>query len=160
MRLVPLALLPLAACWVGAPPPQAPPPEAAAAPAQVGPPPGAEVHRSQWRGTYTCAQGATAVELSVEQRCGAVGCQVAAVFEFGPLAENPSVPHGSYRMLGEITTDGDGNAVLTLRPEAWIDEPDGYMMVGLTATSDHDQRLLHGHMDNPSCGEISLDRVE
>lgn len=155
----PVWLVLLAACWTQPPPPQAPAVENSA-PAESAPAPADEIRRSEWRGTYTCAQGLTALHLTLEQRCAAAGCQVGGVFEFGPVAENPSVAHGSYHVIGEISPGPGGEAVLTLRPDAWIDQPPGYIMVGLTATTDHDQRLLHGQIDDTACGELSLDRVQ
>ncbi len=153
-----VALFGLAACWVQ-PVPQAP--VANQAPPPSSPPPrGATVNKSEWQGTYVCAQGPTSLHLAIEQRCVASGCEVSAVFEFGPSPQNPTVPHGSYRMRGDLNENERGEPILTLHPEAWIEQPSQYMMVGLTATSDAAQQNLRGRIDNPSCGELSLQRVQ
>jgi hypothetical protein len=152
-----LLLACVAACYVQ-PAPQAP--VANQAPAPSPPPAGATVNKSEWQGTYACAQGVTAVRLAIEQRCVASGCEVGAVFDFGPTAQNQSVPHGSYRLRGEIDQNDHGEPVLTLKPEAWIEQPPNYFMVGLTATSDASQQTMHGRIDNPSCGELSLQRTQ
>ena len=156
MKLVLLAGL--SACWVQPAQPgpvynQAPPP-------QQGPPPGATVNKSEWQGSYACAQGATALHLSIEQRCVAQGCEVGAVFEFGPLPQNPGVAHGSYRMRGNISENERGEPVLTLKPDGWIEQPPNYFMVGLVATSDAAQQNMRGRIENSSCGELNLQRVQ
>lgn len=147
----------LAGCWVQ---PAQPAPYRPAPVVQQPPPPGATVNKSEWQGQYVCAQGPTALDLKIEQRCVASGCEVSAIFEFGPLPANPSVPHGSYRMRGDVNQNERGEPVLTLRPDAWIEQPGNYMMVGLTATSDAGQQNMVGRIDNQSCGELSLQRVQ
>jgi hypothetical protein len=154
-----LALLAgMSACWVQ--PAQQRPVYNQAPPPSSAPPAGATVNKSEWQGTYVCAQGPTALRLAIEQRCVASGCEVGAVFEFGPAPQNPGIPHGSYRMRGEINENDHGEPVLTLHPEAWIEQPANYMMVGLSATSDAAQQNMRGRIDNPSCGELSLQRVQ
>lgn len=152
-----MLLLVLAGCWVQ---PVQPVANRPAPVANQPPPPGATVNKSVWQGQYVCAQGPTALTLNIEQRCVASGCEVSAVFEFGPLPANPSVPHGSYRMRGDVNQNDRGEAVLVLRPEQWIEQPANYMMVGLTATSDAGQQNMQGHIDNQACGEVSLQRVQ
>jgi len=156
MRALLLALL--SACFVQ-PPPQAPianQPQ----PQQPPPPPGATVNKSEWQGTYVCSQGVTAVKLAIEQRCVGSGCEVGAVFDFGPTPENPKVPRGSYRLRGDVSENDHGEPVLTLKPDSWIEQPPNYFMVGLVATSDASQTTMHGKIDNPSCGELSLQRTQ
>jgi hypothetical protein len=158
LRLCLLATL--SACWVqpvqqrpvyNQPPPQQ---------TQLPPPAGATVNKSEWQGTYVCAQGATSLHLAIEQRCVASGCEVGAVFEFGPSPQNPNVAHGSYRMRGAVNENERGEPVLTLQPDSWIEQPPNYMMVGLSATSDAGQQNMRGRIDNPSCGELVLQRVQ
>lgn len=150
-------LVTLAACWVQ---PVGPVANRPAPVANQPPPPGATVNKSVWQGQYVCAQGPTALTLDIEQRCVASGCEVSAVFEFGPLPANPSVPHGSYRMRGDVNQNDRGEAVLVLRPEQWIEQPANYIMVGLTATSDVGQQNMQGHIDNQACGDVTLQRVQ
>ena len=110
--------------------------------------------RSKWQGTYVCAQGVTGVNLTIDERCRGDTCTLAAIFEFGEVKENPGVPHGSYKMIGE-----SHGLVYTLKPDAWIERPDGYIMVGLTATKDPEQHTMTGRIDNESCGDIALKNV-
>lgn len=156
MRALLLAFV--SACWVQ-PAPQAPVANQAPPPQQP-PPAGATVNKSEWEGTYVCAQGVTAVKLAIEQRCVASGCEVAAVFDFGPTPQNQKVPHGAYRLRGDVNENERGEPVLTLKPDAWIEQPPNYFMVGLTATTDASQQTMHGRIDNPSCGELSLQRTQ
>jgi hypothetical protein len=134
----------LAGCWVDAQPrvETAPPPRKP--PIVVAPRP----QRAIWRGYYTCAQGVTALELTIVTRGG----DATAVFSFGPIDANPTVPHGSYSMVGTARDDG-GKLAYQLEPDAWIEQPTGYIMVGLHAAS-ADRVHLHGRVDHASCGAL------
>ncbi len=146
-----IAAVALAACWL-----DAQPRVAVAPPARV-PPHVVVVPRPQrmiWRGYYTCAQGVTAVELTVVARGG----DVTAVFAFGPIDSNPTVPHGAYSMAGTVRDDG-ASLIYTLEPDAWIDEPPGYIMVGLRAASS-DRVHLHGRVNHASCGALEATLAE
>ncbi|HTR51122.1 MAG TPA: hypothetical protein VMJ10_10485 [Kofleriaceae bacterium] len=114
----------------------------------------AKAEHSKWQGTYTCAQGLTGVNLTIDAHCKDDTCALVAIFEFGEIKENPGVPHGSFRMVGE----SKGNEV-TLRPDKWIEQPPGWIMVGVTATRNPKEHTLIGRMDHPSCGDISLKNV-
>jgi len=109
---------------------------------------------SKWQGTYTCAQGLTGVNLTIDEKCSGDTCALTAVFEFGEVKENPGVPHGSFRMVGESK-----GLQVTLRPDKWIEQPTGWIMVGVTATKNPKEHTLVGSMDHPSCGSISLKNV-
>jgi hypothetical protein len=113
-----------------------------------------KTQHTKWQGTYTCAQGRTGVNLTLDETCDGSKCTVAAIFEFGAVKENPGVPHGSFRLTGE----SDGKHY-TLRPDAWIEQPPGWMMVGVTATKDEAHHTLSGRMEHWSCGEINLTGV-
>ena len=80
----------------------------------------------EWTGKYICAQGITALHLTIE-KASAAGV-VTATFNFGPLSENPEVPKGAYRMRG---TYDAASRRLQLSADKWIDQPFGYAMVGL-----------------------------
>ncbi len=80
----------------------------------------------EWTGKYICAQGITALRLTIE-KASAAGV-VTATFNFGPLSENPEVPKGAYRMRG---TYDAASRRLQLSADNWIDQPFGYAMVGL-----------------------------
>jgi len=149
-----IGLVVVAGCWGcwGSPTP-APAPE----PAQVAQPVvQAPQHRStRWKGRYVCAQGATALVLTIESGDHAI----AATFEFGPLPENPKVPHGSYKMHGTVTRLSNGEFTVTLEPDRWIEHPADYFMVGLQATTAEEHSVLRGKITNATCAEVELSRV-
>jgi hypothetical protein len=105
-----------------------------------------------WRGSYMCAQGLTGLTLTIEP--GANG--LTAVFEFYPVAENPLVPTGRFRMEGFF--DGT-QRTLTLQPREWIDQPPGYLTVGLEARVDLDWGVILGRItETPGCTWFRLSR--
>ena len=133
------------------PPPQQPdlPPPVAAPPpvAQPAGPARPEVALlGDWRGSYTCAQGETALELHVSR----VNPDVAAVFVF---SHGGSGAQGSYAMFGNADPSGD----VVLQPKQWIDRPPSYIMVGMRGTVSGD--VFRGKMQHASCGDFELHRV-
>lgn len=144
----------LAACWSSSSPPPAPEPVHNTAPPgmveRMGPP-----EHSVWRGKYTCAQGLTALQLTID--VASTG-DANAVFEFGPHEGNPDLPSGSYRMVGSVREIGP-KLQIRLAPERWIDQPEGYLMVGLEADSDAEQRRLTGRITYEGCGGVELRRL-
>jgi hypothetical protein len=96
----------------------------------------------RWGGTYTCPQGITGLTLTITP--GSRG-QLSAQFDFFPIATNPNVPSGSYRMAGWVTTDGQ----IALVGVQWIDQPDDYLMVGLFGRLRDPDRTITGIV--PEC---------
>lgn len=78
----------------------------------------------EWRGSYFCNQGKTGLTLTVSQDGG----DLTATFDFYPLASNPDVPPGSFAMRGTHT-----GTRMRLYGDHWLEEPDNYRMVGLSA---------------------------
>lgn len=153
MKLVALLVTPLwgAGCWTNPPEPAAPTPSLA--------PSG--VWHSEWRGSYVCAQGQTALHLVLDRTCPpGADCEVAGVFEFGPLASNPDVPRGSYRVTGTVATNDADELVLTVNAGAWIDRPANYLAVGFTARSDRARKRLRGTISDPWCGKLEATRQQ
>ena len=108
---------------------------------------------SVWEGRYLCAQGSTALTLTVRPVGGDV---VTAIFAFGPTPENPDVPRGSYTMRGTLSA---GSHTVHLVPERWLAQPSGYVMVGMTGTFDVQRGVMQGSIDHPGCGPFQLRRV-
>jgi len=146
-------LFAVAGCWTaGEPTPRATPyPEAR--PVERDPFP---LH-SKWRGQYRCAQGVTAMYLELTAKPDGA---LAAIFEFGPTPENPQVPTGAYRLEGKIRAGSQGTFEIALAPLEWIMEPEGYIMVSLSATSSRKQRRLVGRIEHPACGELDVRRAD
>jgi hypothetical protein len=103
-----------------------------------------------WIGDYRCPQGKTGLRLTVEQHSTGV---VSGTFEFFPVPENPSVPMGSFAMMGSIE-----NRRLTLAGGSWIQRPPGYETVGLSGEISPDGDSYTGKVQNPDCGSFSLRR--
>jgi predicted Ser/Thr protein kinase len=104
-----------------------------------------------WRGSYVCAQGTTGLLLTI----AALGTdQLTATFSFYPVAENPTVPRGSFTMTGVYR-----NGRMTLYGDRWVDRPPGYLMVGLTATpGSGSPSRLHGTVTQPGCTTFTVAR--
>jgi hypothetical protein len=153
MRRVAVVVSLLAACG-GAP---APPPRAGVVVVDLGvqtnPQSAVLPAHSLWSGRYECAQGVTALVLTLD--VDSLG-QAQAVFDFGATPENPTVPTGRYLLLGNVRTDG----AITLVPDRWIMQPPGYVMVGLTGTIEASARSMRGRIENTSCTVFALDRVQ
>jgi outer membrane biosynthesis protein TonB len=137
---------PAAASHVVVPAPPASPESSPPEPAVVGSAP--RPSNNVWVGRYSCAQGATALRLAIN---ATTDTTVTATFTFGPLPENPGVRRGSFRMVGQARASG-ASVEYDLRPTAWIDRPDGYVMVGVSATKNG--ASLHGTIRAAGCGAL------
>lgn len=110
-----------------------------------------------WVGRYECAQGVTGLALTLDVDASGAAT---AVFDFGAVPENPTVPSGRYLMRGSVDAAADGAAFVTLAPDRWIARPDGYVMVGLRGTIDAAGRTLLGNVEHPSCTRLALQRQQ
>jgi len=106
-----------------------------------------------WSGGYICNQGRTAVQLSIVR--DARGNGVTATFSFGPVAANPGVPKGAYRMRGSFDPV---DKALRLTPESWISQPPGYVMVGLDGLMRGSGLYIQGDVDGPGCSHFEVIR--
>jgi hypothetical protein len=108
----------------------------------------------QWRGTYVCGQGETALTLTVSD---AGGGKLKARFDFGPLPENPLVPVGAFLMDGRLDAR---TGRIALRAGKWIDQPANYFTVDLDgyveASGDH----ITGVVPAAGCSVFDLKRGE
>jgi hypothetical protein len=147
-----LMILVVAGCWASAEAPeQAPPANTVMAAPQP--------HRhtaTHWRGRYLCAQGPTALELTLERD----GDAVRGTFAFAALPENPTVPSGAYTLTGTSATADRDEVIVTMVPGQWLDQPAGYVMVGFTARTDRERRTMRGSIDDAGCGAIEVSRVD
>lgn len=100
-----------------------------------------------WVGTYTCHQGVTGVQLSIQPSGGE---ELDATFSFYPVAGNPATPAGSFTMNGLLTTSG-----VSLSPGQWIKRPPGYQMIMVYGTPPGiGQATFRGFI--PNCSSFSL----
>jgi hypothetical protein len=93
-----------------------------------------------WIGTYTCLQGLTKLDLVMTQNSATA---IEAVFNFFADPTNPSVPSGSFAMVG--TFDAATSAV-SLNATQWINQPSGYRTVDLRGTLSKDRRTISGQV--------------
>ena len=107
-----------------------------------------------WLGHYNCAQGLTGLSLSIRSIDGVDPSVMAAVFDFYPLPENPTAT-GQFTMQG--IWDADTQRLLLI-PEAWVNQPPGWDMVGLDLRPTEDFALLTGLVSSPQCGHVFLQR--
>lgn len=109
-----------------------------------------------YEGHYTCPQGLTRLTLKLGRR--QPGVPDAVSFEFGPTTGNPDVPVGEFNLHG--TLDPDGGSLL-LDPLAWVDQPSGYVMVGLSGRSTDGGETFSGDVvsDYPGCTTFFVKRT-
>jgi hypothetical protein len=106
-----------------------------------------------WRGTYVCYQGVTGIYLTVQRTSDD---DVAAVFKFFAVPENPGVPSGEYDMTG---WPGPQMNHLQLYQHKWISAPPrGYVMVGLDGDYDEATGDFTGRVRGPGCTRFILRR--
>ncbi len=81
---------------------------------------------------------------------GSPSGQVSAVFSFYPLADDPAIGSGSYRMEGTFEVGGR----LSFRGTEWIEQPAGYEMIHLDGVVGPADATYSGTI--PSCGTFHL----
>lgn len=97
-------------------------------------------------GTYLCAQGWTALTLHIR---AVSGSSVQAEFVFN---HTPSRAAGRYTLAGTCAPDGR----VRLTPIAWIEQPPGYIMVGMDGVVSG--ATYSGTITHDACGSFRLSR--
>jgi hypothetical protein len=105
-----------------------------------------------FQGTYHCGQGETGVQLTVSSGDGAA--PVDALFEFYPTEQNPRVPTGSFKLVGDVQPNG----LLVLEPAEWINRPTAWQMVGLTLRPVGADGVIRGEVTHSACDWIRVRR--
>jgi serine/threonine protein kinase len=100
-----------------------------------------------WSGTYVCAQGSTSLLLHI---IGVDHAHVEARFEFDYQPKNI---HGEFRSRGDYDPAKRG---IDLVPSGWLDQPRGYVMVGMRGLVLADGRTFSGTIEGPSCTTFSV----
>lgn len=103
-------------------------------------------------GHYVCAQGRTELTLVIED---VDGDDVGALFEFDyPGGGGSNAPaSGSFRMHGSIDPR---SRALSLDGDRWLEQPEGYAMVGLVGTVSRSGSIT-GNVKGPGCSSFYLD---
>ena len=79
--------------------------------------------------------------------------RVKAIFDFGPLKENPAVPHGRYEMSGDFNAK---TGRLKLGAGRWIEQPPGYFTVDLDGYLTASGARLTGVVPAAGCSVFDL----
>lgn len=108
----------------------------------------------EWGGSYTCIQGLTSLDLSVEE----VGAgQVEALFHFLADPTNPRVPEGCFTMSGNFDAHVGR---LVLLPGDWLIQPFRFITVGLDGYLDSKTDVISGRVTKmPGCKNFTLHRI-
>lgn len=103
-------------------------------------------------GHYVCAQGRTEATLVIED---VDGDDVGALFELDyPGGGGSNAPaSGSFRMRGSIDPR---SRVVRLEGDRWVEQPVGYVMVGLVGTVSKTGSIA-GTVKGPGCTSFYLD---
>lgn len=109
------------------------------------------------QGHYWCAQGRTELTLVIED---VDGDAVSGIFEFDyPGGGTTDPANGSFRVRGSLesnTASIPSSRTVRLDGVRWIEQPDGYMMVGLVGTVSK-TGSISGTVKGPGCTTFYLD---
>lgn len=105
-----------------------------------------------WEGFYHCGQGRTGLRLTLTE-----GPDETIEGEFAFFAEpgNPGVPSGRFRLEGVAQPSGE----FTVRGTEWVDQPEGYRVVGLEGAADAGGARLTGKVLDPGCSTFEVTRA-
>lgn len=123
---------------------------ARATPTEAAPPSGCGiVPNSVYVGRYFCAQGWTDMTLTV------VDVEGPRVQMRGDFAHAGTGVRGSYLLRGSCFPRTQR---MVLIPQGWVQQPPGYIMVGLSGTVMASGQGFTGRMLHRSCGEFTFNR--
>ena len=106
-----------------------------------------------WTGMYNCAQGVSALTLTV-QPTGPAN-EATALFHFKADKSNPGVPEGCFAMSGTFDARH-----LRLHATDWLLQPPGYVTVDLAADVSPDGQSVSGTVIGPGCNILSLQHAK
>ncbi len=105
-----------------------------------------------WSGTYTCAQGLTGFQLTIDS---AGGDRLDATYFFYPVIDNPQVPDGCYKMTGRWDP---ATGRIDLSGSDWMLRPRFYEMVDLLGEIGKTGETFDGDVAGPGCTTFELRR--
>ena len=106
-----------------------------------------------WTGAYYCAQGVTAVTLTVQPT--GQGNKANALFHFKADKSNPGVPEGCFAMSGTFDSQQ-----MQFKATDWLLHPAGYVSVDVLGHITPDGQFVSGVVTGPGCGFLSLRRAK
>jgi hypothetical protein len=105
-----------------------------------------------WRGSYSCGQGETGLEVTLRS----LGQdRLEGTMSFFPLPTNPGVPRGCYRVTGQADA---ATRTIQLRGGEWVRQPPGYHVVDLSGRIGADHSIS-GQVLSEGCGQFQLRSV-
>ena len=114
-----------------------------------------EAFSGTWKGIYICRQGITGLTLEITPlEITPTATSIGAVFNFYPIPENPNVKSGSFSLTGQLSMDGS----FELTPNRWIEQPAGYVMVGMSGNINFERKELVGSITTSSCSNFQLQK--
>ena len=96
--------------------------------------------KGTWTGTYTANQGETRVSIEIP-KVTADGFFVNSVMHFSATPTNPTVPSGSYSIIGGYDK---ATGKVNFTGDEWIERPEGYSMVNFDAHIDLVKKRIVG----------------
>jgi hypothetical protein len=110
-----------------------------------------------WYGSYVCNQGLTRMQLTLRPQSGDDGSRVEAAFVFSADPENPTVPTGSFRLLGSLNRK---DHTLVLKQDRWLEQPvdPSYRMVDMEGRIiiGEAQAMIRGRITTYGCQDFML----
>lgn len=123
---------------------------ARAAPSDAAPPSGCGIlPNTSYAGRYLCAQGWTDMTLTV------VDVEGPRVQMRGDFFHPGTGVRGAYLLRGTCLPRTQR---MTLVPQAWVQQPQGYIMVGMSGVVTGNGQAYTGRMLHRSCGEFTFAR--
>lgn len=107
-----------------------------------------------WQGFYDCAQGKTALALTITSTGGG---NVRALFYFHALPGNPRVPSGCFTMAGHYHR---ASRRVVLRPALWLRRPAHFVWVSIFGRIGADGQEMTGRIEGPGCFGFTLSHSE
>jgi hypothetical protein len=105
-----------------------------------------------WRGSYTCGQGETGLEVTLRP----IGQgRLDGTLSFFPLPANPGVPRGCFLITGQAHAASHS---IELRGGQWLRQPPGYEAIDLSGRVDANGRIS-GQVVGGVCNQFQLEPV-
>lgn len=120
-------------------------------------PPSKSALLGRWRGEYQCQWDTIGFTLDITDEVAAGADGIDAVFSFFPLPGTPSLPSGSFAMVGDYDPE-DGT--ILLRGGEWIERPHGLQRHDLAGRAEIGGGVISGRIETPGCSDFQLARAD
>lgn len=108
----------------------------------------------EYQGAYFCGRQIARLSVQVFPASGEAGRR--ALFEFGPQATSPDVPHGAFVVQGSYDP---ATGTMQMHPVKWLLQPPQYNWFGVVGKTADDAVTFRGQItDNLGCTTFTLKR--